>query len=120
MISKGDTDMRYTYRPSKTKAREFAQTMDEIDSFCHEHAISRSNSMDSYYFTVNGKRYRVSNHTVSASDKGMYDAYGVKIRESYHADDADLICITAGKTRLIEVYNNIVAGIDINKRGFAV
>ena len=107
------------YKPSRTKAREFAQKMDEIDSFCYEHGISRSNNMDSYYFTVNGKRYRVSNHTIPASDRGMYDAYGVKIRDSYHANDADLICITAGKTRLIEVYNNIVAGVKIDKRGFA-
>ena len=46
---------KYKWKPSKTKAKEFAKTMQEIDSFCQENGISQSLSSDSYYFTINGK-----------------------------------------------------------------
>jgi hypothetical protein len=108
---------RFKYKPSKAKAREFAQTMDAIDSFCASHGINHSLTSDSYYFYFNGKSYRVSNHTIEASDKGCFDAMGNKIRDSYHAADSDLICYTAGKTRLIQVYSDIVAGYKLDKRG---
>ena len=41
----------------------------------------------------------------------------VKVREKYHNPEDDVICITAGKTRLIEVYNNILTGKKLDKRG---
>ena len=106
------------WKLSKTAAREFARTMNDIDDFCRENGISASRSSDSYYFTINGVRYRVSNHTIAASNRGMYDSMtGEKIRESYHDPDADLVCITASKTRIVEIYNNLVAGKKLDKRG---
>ena len=106
------------WKPSKTAKQDFAKQMDEIDEFCATHGISHSKTNDSYYFTINGKRYRVSNHTIEASDRGMY-VEGLKVRESYHNDcEEDLICITASKTRIIEIYNDLVNGYELTKRGY--
>lgn len=115
------------WKPSKTAAREFAETMSNIDDFCRENGIGQSRSSDSYYFTINGVDYRVSNHTIAASDNGMYrvNAYTgelEKVRESYHNTEAekDLVCITASKTRIIEIYNNLKAGKKLDKRGYVI
>ena len=40
-----------------------------------------------------------------------------KIRDEYHTAESDTICITAGKTRLPEVYQNILSGKPLDKRG---
>lgn len=107
------------WKPSKTKAREFATKMKEIEEFCAEHGIDQSRSSDSYYFIVNGKRYRVSNHTIEASNRGAFDSVtGEKIRDFYHDGESDEICITANKTRIIEIYNDLLAGYELTKRGY--
>ena len=106
---------------SRTKAREYAQKMEEIEDFCRDNGISASSRLDSFYFTLNGTKYRVSNHTLQASDRGMRDSLtGEKIRESYHSHDDDLVCFTAGKTRIEQVYNDLKAGHELDKRGFRV
>lgn len=107
------------YKPSKTARREFAQKMQEIDDFCAKNNISQSRSSDSYYFTINGQKYRVSNHTVDASNKHTYDSFGNKIRDKYHlgGEEDDTIYITAGKTRLIDIYNDLKAGYKLDRRG---
>ena len=112
--------MGYRWKPSKTKAREFAQKMEEIDEFCEANGIDQSASSDSYYFTLNGQKYRVSNHTVAASNRGAYsDVYG-QVRELYHpgGEQDDTVYITAGKTRIIEIYNNLQKGVKLDRRGF--
>ena len=111
------------WKPSKSAAREFAQTMEEITDFCREHGICKSSTSDSYYFSLNGKRYRVSNHTIAASDKGMYrpdpvTGVPIKVRESYHPEEDDTICITASKTRIIDIYNDLANGYELDGRGF--
>lgn len=110
---------RYKFKPSKTQAREFAQKMDEIDEFCKTHDISQSRTSDSYYFTLNGKNYRISNHTIAASNSHAFNEYGEQIRELYHDDfeDDDTIYITAGKTRIMEIYNDLAAGYELDRRG---
>lgn len=112
--------MSYRWKPSKTQAREFARTMDEIREFCDREGIAYSASMDSYYFAVNGERYRVSNHTVAASNRGAFDRVtGEQVREFYHtAGEFDREHeITAGKTRIREIYAALVAGKKLDKRG---
>lgn len=111
------------WKPSKTRVREFIDTMNEIQKFCDENGIDYSGSMDSYYFTLNGKDYRVSNHTIEASDRGMYktDVFSgevVKVRESYHSSDTGEICITASKTRIIDIYNDLKNGYELDRRGY--
>lgn len=106
------------WRPSKAKAREFAAKMDDIDRFCVENGINASMSNDSYYFTINEQRYRISNHTIETSNSGAYNEFGEQIREKYHSGrESDVIYITAGKTRIIEIYNALKSGKILDKRG---
>ena len=111
---------KYYYRPSKKKIREFIEKMNEIDQFCCDNGIRRSKNSDSYYFVLNDKRYRLSNHTIQASNRGAFDEFGNQIRPKYHdaESEADEIQITASKTRLIEIYNNLKAGLPLDKRGY--
>lgn len=107
------------WKPSKTKAIEFAKQMDEIAAFCDKHGISQSASGDSYYFSLSGKNYRVSNHTIEASNARAYTDEGEKIRPLYHEDErlADTVYIHAGKTRIIEIYSDLLAGYELDGRG---
>ena len=108
------------WKPSRSAKSEFATKMKEIEDFCVEHSISMSHSGDSYYFTVNDVNYRVSNHTVEASNCGAYDSVtGEKTRQLYHTEGRreDTVYIHAGKTRIIQIYNDIIAGYELDGRG---
>ncbi len=92
--------------------------MEQIDDFCRDNGISHSASSDSYYFTINGINYRVSNHTIAASNRGAFDPLtGEQRRMLYHSGDKDTVCITAGKTRIIQIYTDLKAGRQLDKRG---
>jgi hypothetical protein len=99
------------WKPSKAKINEFKQKMNEIDDFCDENGIIQSASSDSYYFTLNGQHYRVSNHSVEASYQHSHGQYHTSGREE------DTIYIHAGKTRIIDIYNNLKAGKELDGRG---
>lgn len=108
------------FKPSKTAAREFAKKMQEISEFCAEHGIQQSYNGDSYYFVINGKTIRVSNHSVEASNAAAYDELtGEQTRELYHAGgrERDTVYIHASKTRIIEIYNDLTAGYELDGRG---
>ena len=100
----------FRWTPSKTQKQEFAEKMNAISDFCEKNGIRHSSSFDSYYFIINGIEYRVSNHTVEASNRGAYDEDGNRIREEYHPEGElkDHVYITAGKTRIIEIYKMIL------------
>lgn len=107
------------WTPSKTAKREFAKAMDDIRDFCDEHGISMSASGDSYYFTINGQDYRVSNHTIESSNAGAYNDFGIQTREKYHADrrSNEVIYIHAGKTRIREIYTDLKNGYQLDGKG---
>ena len=107
------------WKPSKAAAREFAETMKEIEDFCLENHISQSYRGDSYYFSLGGKNYRVSNHSVEASNRAAYNDFGEMTRELYHEDgrEDDVIYIHASKTRIMEIYNDLKAGYTLDGRG---
>lgn len=108
------------WHPSKSAKAEFKNKMTEIEDFCNKNGIDRSLRNDSYYFMLNGKNYRVSNHTIEASNAKAYDAVtGEKKRDLYHPDgrEEDTVYITASKTRIIDVYNDLAAGYELDKRG---
>lgn len=107
------------WTPSKTTAREFANTMEKIKEFCDKNGIGYSKSCDSYYFRLNGVDYRVSNHTIEASNYRAYDEFGNQIRDLYHPEgrEKNTVYITAGKTRIMDIYNDLKAGYKLNKRG---
>lgn len=111
---------RKAWKPSKTAKREFAEKMREIENFCAKNGIRSSLSNDSYYFTVDGINYRISNHSVEASNRGAFDeTTGEQKRELYHQDgrEDNTVYIHASKTRIIEIYNDIVAGYKLDGRG---
>lgn len=95
------------WKPSATAKRDFADTMSNIEAFCREHNISKSASSDSYYFTLNGVEYRVSNHSVESSKK------------EYHPNGREkgVRYIHASKTRIVDIYNNLFQGYDLDGRG---
>lgn len=109
----------YKWKPSRKAINEFKEKMEEIDKFCDENNIIQSSSGDSYYFSINGQEYRVSNHTIAASNRAAYNDYGEKKRELYHpeGEEDNVIYITAGKTRIIDIYNNLKAGKKLDRRG---
>lgn len=111
------------WRPSKSKAREFAIEMDKVTEFCNENNITASKNNNSYYFTLNGKNYRVSNHTVEKSNSAAFDTdTGFQKRELYHnaKRDDNTVYIHAGKTRIIEIYNDLKVGYELDSKGYRV
>ena len=108
------------FKPSKSAKREFAKKMDEIREFCDDNLISYSNSMDSFYFTIKGKHYRVSNHTIESSNAGAFDYLGQQIRELYHDTkrSGEVTYIHASKTRIKEIYLDLQQGYELNGRGY--
>ena len=109
------------WRPSKTAAREFAKQMQEIDDFCAENGIQQSATGNSYYFIINGQHYRVSNHSVEASNRAAYKD-GEQVRALYHEGgrESDTVYIHASKTRIIDIYNNLKAGYKLDGRGYRI
>lgn len=111
------------WKPSKSKAKQFAIEIDIINDFCKENNIQTSKNNDSYYFTLNGKNYRVSNHTIEKSNSAAFDAdTGFQKRELYHdtKKDDNTIYIHAGKTRIIEIYNDLKAGYELDGKGYRI
>lgn len=114
---------RRRWKPSKEAAKEFAVKMREIEDFCDEHEIKQSSRGDSYYFTIGDQDYRVSNHSVEASNRGAYDELtGEMKRDLYHEGGRrkDTIYIHASKTRIIDIYNLLIAGVALDGRGHPV
>jgi len=96
------------WKPSRSQKIAFAKKMDEVDDFCSSNHISRSSTSDSYYFKVNGKDYRVSNHSVEAS-KVEYHPLGRKKETQY---------IHASKVRIKDIFNDLKNGYELDGRGF--
>lgn len=110
---------RYKWKPSKTAAREFAEKMNEIEIFCRKNGIKQSLKGDSYYFEIDGVKYRVSNHSVEASNRRAFNEDGEQVRDIYHEGgrEEDTVYIHASKTRIVEIYSNLQAGYKLDGRG---
>jgi hypothetical protein len=103
--------MKRFYKVSKVAAKAYSAELDNIAAFCNENDIVFSGTMDSYYFTLNNKKYRVSNHSVESSrknSKGLYHTDGRK---------DDTIYIHAGKTRIIGIYTLLKQGKKLDGHG---
>lgn len=103
--------MSYKWKPSKNAKIEFVKKMEEIDNFCYKNKIQKSSTSDSYYFVLNGVEYRVSNHSVEASNASSGGKWHEKGREK------DVVYIHASKTRIIEIYQNLEKGLVLDGRG---
>lgn len=88
---------------------ECSNKLCKIESFCTEHEIRQSRAGDSYYFKIDGQNYRVSNHTIEASDRGAFDEFtGEKLRDSYHNLNEKIIQVFASKTRIVNIYTDLM------------
>lgn len=103
----------FKYKPSKKQIREFIAKMNQIEEFCKEHGIARSFNSDSYYFIANGKAYRVSN-SLHARGEYVYDPIS---DHGIDTDDSHTTYIYASKTRIIDIYNDIIAGYELDGHG---
>lgn len=85
---------------SKSEKKFFAQTMTSIDEFCREHNIEHIEGGGSYRFSIGKKKYIVSNSAIpkSCRIKGVTYFY-------------------ASQTRLIDIYNDLKKGYELNSRG---
>ena len=72
-------------------------TMKQIDEFCEHHHILQSNGSDSYFFTIRGKPYVVSNRKREVPE--------------------DTSFILASKIRIREIYEDLMQGRDLDHRG---
>lgn len=110
---------RYRWKPSQEKRRIFAERMRAIEEFIELKGIDASRSKDSYYFEIRGEAYRVSNHSVEASNARAYDRDGNRVRAEYHPGGRikGVHYIFASKTRLIEIYNDLEAGWVLDGNG---
>lgn len=100
--------------PAEEKRR-----LSEIRAFCDANGIHYSKTMDSFYFKVRGQAYRVSNHSVEASNKGAIGRDGKKRRELYHPNgrEKDVIYIHASRFRLPKIYTDLKLGAILDGRG---
>lgn len=108
------------WKPSKSKINQFKNKMSEIEKFCETNNIISSKNNDSYYFTVNDINYRVSNHTIESSNLAAFDnVNGFQKRNLYHNENRDpnTVYIHAGKTRIIDIYNDIISGYKLDSKG---
>ena len=94
----------------------------EIRAFCDLNGIHHSKTMDSYYFTIRGRRYRVSNHTVEKSNRSAYRRDGSKRRELYHPSgrEDDVTYIHASRFRIIRIYTDLKLGAILDGRGHVI
>ncbi len=83
---------------------EFIDFLQEVEEYCYRNNIV--SCTPSYYFTVRGKRYRVSNHSLSERNvkhksKGAKDCYS----------------IVASAFDLIPIHKALLAGKKVDVRG---
>ena len=107
----------YRFKPSKSAIIEFAKKMDEIDDFCKENNIIQSSTSDSYYFSINSIKFRISNHSIQQSNLKAFNDLGQRIRNDYHNSDDFYVEILASKTRLIDIYTSLINNVLIDYRG---
>lgn len=108
------------WKPNKSAKREFAEKMQEVTEFCINNGIKASSSYDSFYFTINGQNYRVSNHSVEKSNSSAYDDFtGLQKRELYHPEGRvkNTVYIHASKTRIVQIYNDLKDGYILDGKG---
>lgn len=106
--------MKRFYKVSKAAAKAYYAELDNIAAFCNENGIVFSSTMDSYYFTLNDKKYRVSNHSIESSRKNSKGLYHVDGRKD------DTVYIHAGKTRIIEIYTALKQGKKLDGHGYII
>lgn len=85
--------------------REVAAVDEEkLTAFCKENGIKRSKRGNSFYFTIEGKNYRVSDHSADFSNRCRFASNGKKIRGKYHSDFSNEIWVFGTPKDLERIY----------------
>ena len=79
----------------------------ELTEFCERNGIRRSKYGDSFYFTLQGKRYRISNHSTEISNSWSRNLNGKQIRRPYHSRRDNTVSIIAPRSRVKAIYEEL-------------
>lgn len=119
---KGGTETKNRYRKARADERNYfaAQARiekllnnkeetrpDDIDEFCRKNGIRQSKAGDSFYFRIDGKSYRISNHTEQYSNMCSRDLKGRKIRNCYHGKGSRTTTILAQRSEVKRIYERL-------------
>ena len=105
---------------SDEEKRNFAIKMKEITKFCLKNNIQVGTNHNSYTFSLNGKNYIVSNFGTDDFKKYITKLanQGVKQAVRYlQILEKEIISIQASKLRIMEIYNDLKAGKQLDKNG---
>ena len=105
---------------SNEEKRDFAIKMKEITKFCLKNNINVGTNHNSYTFSLNGKNYIVSNFGTDDFKKYITKLanQGVKQAIRYlQILEKEIISIQASKLRIMEIYNDLKAGKQLDKNG---
>jgi len=116
---------KFRWKPSQEQKQEYVKKMEDVNRFIKEKGINRARS-GSLYFHINDQPYRVSSHSIDVSDRGAFpinpitgerDMMAEPTRQSYHKNDDDVIDILASPSRIMEIYNDLEQGFQLDSRG---
>ena len=105
---------------SNEEKRDFAIKMKEITRFCLKNNIQIGTNHNSYTFSLNGKNYIVSNFGTDDFKKYITKLanQGVKEATRYlQILEKEIISIQASKLRIMEIYNDLKGGKQLDKYG---
>lgn len=105
---------------SNEEKRDFAIKIKEITRFCLKNNIQIGTNHNSYTFSLNGKNYIVSNFGTDDFKKYITKLanQGVKEATRYlQILEKEIISIRASKLRVMEIYNDLKAGKQLDKHG---
>ena len=125
------------WKPSEADKAAFKAAMAELETYVKENHIDSSAAQDSFYFDIEGRKFRVSNHSVEKSNRSRCmscplkdeltgcrgaNMNNFKCTRMYHLGGREdgVTYIHASKTRLVEIHKALLAGQKLDGRGNAV
>ena len=109
---------------SDEEKRNFAIKMKQIIKFCMANKIYMAANYNSYSFWLNGKRYLITNYNFDDYKKYLkklsnqrFAPATIYLKMLENEYDDNVIRIQASKLRIMEIYNNLKAGKQLDKNG---
>lgn len=105
---------------SNEEKRDFAIKMKEITKFCFKNNIQIGTNHNSYTFSLNGKNYIVSNFGTDDFKKYIAKLANQGVKEAVRylqILEKEIVSIQASKLRIMEIYNDLKAGKQLDKNG---
>ena len=98
-------DGRWFVNTRRRLQRLRGQLHPQLRAFCQEHGIAHSQSFQSFYFTLGGQKFRLSNHSVELANLGRTLMQLPLVHPE--GREADVIYIHAPKEQLIPIYTQL-------------